>query len=123
MMSYNSKHSKTFSNEREGKKENDEDDGCESSGWRWQRDGDYMIVMTILSGFEDLRNQFLYIMGRIRTFWGKASSWNTFSVSFQAVNLCMIKFNRRFNLIEVSCTLFFCAYCTLVKWAWGSKLG
>lgn len=30
MMSYNSKHSKTFSNEREGKKENDEDNGCEA---------------------------------------------------------------------------------------------
>ena len=53
---------------RRGKKENDEDEGCESNGWRWQRDGDYMIVMTILSGFEKLRNQFLYIMGRIRTF-------------------------------------------------------
>ena len=95
----------------------------ESSGWRWQRDGDHMIVMMILSGFENLRNQFLYIMGTIRTFWEKASSWNKFSVSFQAVNLCMIKFNCRFNLIEVSCTLFFCAYCTLVKWAWGSKRG
>lgn len=68
MMSYNSKHSKIFSNEREGRKENDRDDGCESNGWKWQHDGDYMKVMTILSGFENLRNQFLYITGRIRTF-------------------------------------------------------
>lgn len=71
LMSYNSKHSKILSSEREEKKENDEDDGYESSGWRWWCDGDYMIVMTILSGFENLRNQFLYFMGRIRTLWRK----------------------------------------------------
>lgn len=71
LMSYNSKHSKILSSEREEKKENDEDDGYASSGWRWWCDGDYMIVMTILSGFENLRNQFLYFMGRIRTLWRK----------------------------------------------------
>lgn len=71
LMSYNSKHSKILSSEREEKKENDEDDAYESSGWRWWCDGDYMIVMTVLSGFENLRNRFLYFMGRIRTLWRK----------------------------------------------------
>lgn len=51
---------------RGGKKENDKDDGCESNGWRW-RDGDYDSDDNTF-WFEDLRNQFLYIMGRTGTF-------------------------------------------------------